>query len=93
MLLTPVNPVTARPHAAQALTINGVTVPWTHVLAVTAPFNLTGLPALALPFGLSAERLPIGIQLVGKWLDESTLLRLGMMLERKGGLGRERPPI
>lgn len=60
-------------------------------MAATSPFNLTGLPALSVPYGFSSEKLPIGIQLVGKWLDEGTLLRLGALLERKGGLGDRRP--
>jgi len=93
VLLTPVNPMTATPHGAQELTVHGRTVPWTHVMAATSPFNLTGLPALSVPYGFSSEQLPIGIQLVGKWLDEATLLRLGAMLERKGGLGDRRPAL
>jgi aspartyl-tRNA(Asn)/glutamyl-tRNA(Gln) amidotransferase subunit A len=59
----------------------------------TSPFNLTGLPALSVPYGFSSEELPIGIQLVSKWFNESTILRLGALLERKGGLGDRRPPI
>jgi aspartyl-tRNA(Asn)/glutamyl-tRNA(Gln) amidotransferase subunit A len=93
VLLTPVNPMTATPHGSQELEVNGATVPWTHVMSATAPFNLTGLPALSVPFGFSSEKLPIGIQLVGKWLDEATILRLGAMLERRGGLGNRRPLI
>jgi aspartyl-tRNA(Asn)/glutamyl-tRNA(Gln) amidotransferase subunit A len=93
VLLTPVNPMTATPHGAQEVVVNGVTVPWTHVMAATSPFNLTGLPALSVPYAFSSEHLPIGIQLVGKWLDEATLLRLGAMLERKGGLGDRRPAL
>lgn len=93
VLLTPVNPMTAPPHGLQELVVNGVTVPWTHVMAATSPFNLAGLPALSVPYAFSSEQLPIGIQLVGKWLDEATLLRLGAMLERKGGLGDRRPPL
>jgi aspartyl-tRNA(Asn)/glutamyl-tRNA(Gln) amidotransferase subunit A len=91
VLLTPVNPMTATPHGALELVVNGVTVPWTHVVAATSPFNLTGLPALSVPYGFSSEQLPIGIQLVAKWLDEATILRLGALLERKGGLGSRRP--
>ncbi|HTH99519.1 MAG TPA: amidase [Acidisoma sp.] len=93
VLLCPVNPMTATPHGAQELVVNGVTVPWTHVMTATSPFNLTGLPALSVPYGFSSEGLPIGIQLVARWLDEDTILRLGAMLERRGGLGSRRPNL
>jgi aspartyl-tRNA(Asn)/glutamyl-tRNA(Gln) amidotransferase subunit A len=93
VLLCPVNPVTALPHGAVEFVVDGVTVPWTHVMAATSPFNLTGLPALSVPYGFSSENLPIGIQLISKWFDESTILRLGAMLERRGGLGSRRPPV
>jgi aspartyl-tRNA(Asn)/glutamyl-tRNA(Gln) amidotransferase subunit A len=93
VLLTPVTPMTATPHGAQELVINGQTAPWTHVMSATSPFNLTGLPALSVPYAFSSEQLPIGIQLVGKWLDEATLLRLGAMLERRGGLGDRHPTL
>jgi aspartyl-tRNA(Asn)/glutamyl-tRNA(Gln) amidotransferase subunit A len=42
-----------------------------------APFNLTGLPALSIPCGFSSKGLPIGMQIVGRAYDESTILRLG----------------
>lgn len=93
VLLCPVNPVTALPHGADEFVVDGVTVPWTHVMAATSPFNLAGLPALSVPYGMSSENLPINIQLVASWFDESTLLRLGATLERTGGLGSHRPPI
>jgi aspartyl-tRNA(Asn)/glutamyl-tRNA(Gln) amidotransferase subunit A len=93
VLLTPVNPMTATPHGAQEVVVNGVTVPWTHVMAATSPFNLAGLPALSVPYGFSSENLPIGIQLIAKWLDEVTILRLGEILERCGGLGNRHPLI
>jgi aspartyl-tRNA(Asn)/glutamyl-tRNA(Gln) amidotransferase subunit A len=92
VLLCPVNPVTATPHGALELVVDGVSVPWTHVMQATSPFNLTGLPALSVPYGISSENLPIGVQLVSKWFDESTILRLGALLERKGGFGDRRPP-
>jgi aspartyl-tRNA(Asn)/glutamyl-tRNA(Gln) amidotransferase subunit A len=93
VLLAPVTPMTATPHGALELVVNGVTAPWTHVMAATSPFNMTGLPALSVPYAFSSERLPIGVQLVAKWLDEATILRLGAMLERRGGLGDRRPII
>ncbi len=93
VLLTPVTPMTATPHGALELVVNGVTAPWTHVMAATCPFNMTGLPALSVPYAFSSEKLPIGIQLVARWLDEDTILRLGAMLERRGGLGDRHPMI
>ncbi len=93
LLLCPVNPMTATPHGARKLIVDGTEVSSMHVMRATSPFNLTGLPALSVPFALSSESLPIGIQLVSRWTDEATLLRLGALLERKGGLGERRPPL
>lgn len=93
LLLCPVTPFTAQPHGLGEVAVNGTTVPASHVMDATSVFNLTGLPAVSVPYGFSSDELPIGVQLVSRWFDESTALRLGGLLERKGGLGDRRPPI
>jgi len=82
VLLCPVSPVAAFPHDARQVVVGEMTLPARHVVRPTAPFNVTGSPALSLPFGWSNEGLPIGVQLVGRHGDEATLLRLAMALER-----------
>ena len=41
----------------------------------TIPASMTGLPAISVPCGFNASGLPIGLQLIGRTLDETTLLR------------------
>jgi aspartyl-tRNA(Asn)/glutamyl-tRNA(Gln) amidotransferase subunit A len=57
----------------------------------TVSANLAGLPAISVPCGLTAERLPIGLQLTGQLFDEATLLRVADAYERVTGWHRERP--
>ncbi len=48
----------------------------------TVPVNLAGLPALSLPGALDAQGLPLGLQLIGRALDEGTLFTLAGALEK-----------
>ena len=48
----------------------------------TVPANLAGLPALSVPAGLSADGLPLGLQLIGRAFDEATVLRVGEVIEK-----------
>lgn len=50
--------------------------------AYTTPFTLTESPVLALPIGLSADQLPIGIQVIGKRYDDFKLLQMGKTLNK-----------
>ena len=43
----------------------------------TAPFNLSGLPAISVPCGLTTEGLPIGLQIVSRAWNEARVLRAG----------------
>jgi aspartyl-tRNA(Asn)/glutamyl-tRNA(Gln) amidotransferase subunit A len=52
-----------------------------YVQGATVPLSITGLPGLSMRFGTSKEGLPIGVQLVGSWLAESTILHLASLLE------------
>jgi aspartyl-tRNA(Asn)/glutamyl-tRNA(Gln) amidotransferase subunit A len=49
----------------------------------TISANLTGLPGISIPAGLSSSNLPIGLQLMAPPFEEERLLRAGRMLERK----------
>jgi aspartyl-tRNA(Asn)/glutamyl-tRNA(Gln) amidotransferase subunit A len=48
----------------------------------TVPVNLAGLPGISVPAGLSADGLPLGLQLIGRAFDEATLLRIARSLEQ-----------
>ncbi|HZL59866.1 MAG TPA: Asp-tRNA(Asn)/Glu-tRNA(Gln) amidotransferase subunit GatA [Stellaceae bacterium] len=47
----------------------------------TVPVNLAGLPGISVPAGLSADGLPLGLQVIGKAFDEETVLRVGSAIE------------
>lgn len=67
--------------------------PWRRSHPITAPFNLTGHPALAVPAGFDAAGLPLSLQLVGRRFDEATLLRIGHAYETACHWSRARPPL
>ncbi|MCH8069792.1 MAG: Asp-tRNA(Asn)/Glu-tRNA(Gln) amidotransferase subunit GatA, partial [Candidatus Marinimicrobia bacterium] len=47
----------------------------------TTPINLAGIPALSVPAGTHSSGLPIGLQLVGDFFNEETILRLSHYIE------------
>jgi aspartyl-tRNA(Asn)/glutamyl-tRNA(Gln) amidotransferase subunit A len=51
----------------------------------TVPSSLAGLPAMSVPAGLSPDGLPLGLQIIGKPLDEATVLDAGLAIERAAG--------
>ncbi|MBI4012497.1 MAG: amidase [Candidatus Rokubacteria bacterium] len=59
----------------------------------TYPFNLTGQPAIALPCGVTADGLPIGLQLVARRLDDALLLRAAAAFEAAFPWADRRPPL
>jgi aspartyl-tRNA(Asn)/glutamyl-tRNA(Gln) amidotransferase subunit A len=60
--------------------------------AYTAPANLAGLPGLSLPCGFTAAGLPVGLQLLGRPLEEETLLRAAFAYEAAAPEAARRPP-
>jgi len=57
--------------------------PASHVVpTMTIPFNVTGNPALNLPLGLTSQGLPLGMQLVGRLLDDAFVLDAGDAIEK-----------
>ena len=60
--------------------------------AFALPFDVTGEPALSLPLAVSADGLPIGVQLVAPVGREDLLIRLGSALEAAAPWAGRRPP-
>ena len=81
LLLTPTTPITA-PVRGSADAVERARL----LTRFTAPFNLTGLPAISIPCGLSKDNLPIGLQIVGKPWTEAKLLFAAELYEQKRGL-------
>jgi amidase len=96
-ILLPVLPTAAIPHdhsepqAARTIVINGETRPYLDQLAWMAPAGLAYLPATVVPVGLTAEGLPVGVQIVGPFLEDRTTLDVARRLADAIG-GFQRPP-
>ena len=48
----------------------------------TVPVNIAGLPGISVPCGVTHDKLPLGFQLIGKALDEATILRAAFTCEQ-----------
>lgn len=59
---------------------------------LTIPVNLAGIPAISVPCGF-ADGMPVGLQIIGKALDESTVLRAAHAYEQNTGFHKERPQL
>jgi aspartyl-tRNA(Asn)/glutamyl-tRNA(Gln) amidotransferase subunit A len=59
----------------------------------TVTINLAGLPGISIPCGLTRERLPVGLQVIGRPFDEETVLRLAAALEGALKFRDHRPPL
>ncbi|WP_274627775.1 amidase [Arvimicrobium flavum] len=64
-----------------------------HDAAFMFPFNFSGHPAISLPLAQSKEGIPIGVQLVGRYGDEATVLAASTQLEQAMPWKDRRPPI
>ncbi|OYX47488.1 MAG: aspartyl/glutamyl-tRNA amidotransferase subunit A [Sphingomonadales bacterium 32-64-22] len=51
----------------------------------SVPASLAGLPAMSVPSRLNAKGLPLGLQLVGKAMDEQMVLNAGLAIEQRAG--------
>ena len=88
LLLLPTTPITAPVVGERTVRWRSREEPVDGALVrLTAPFNLTGLPALSVPFGAAAG-LPIGVQVVGPWNAEARVLAVGRLIEE---LAAEQP--
>ncbi len=59
----------------------------------TISANLAGIPGISLPCGVSAAGLPIGLQLLGKHFDETTLLQVADAYQQATEWHQQKPPV
>jgi len=83
VIVTPTVPISAPPIDACGI--------WPALLHCTVAFSGIGIPALSVPCGFTNSGLPVGLQLVGRWWEEETLLRVGSVYEEASDWHRRRP--
>jgi aspartyl-tRNA(Asn)/glutamyl-tRNA(Gln) amidotransferase subunit A len=88
-LLTPTTPEPAFPIGAK--TDDPLSMYLSDIF--TAPANLVGIPAIAIPSGFSRDRLPLSLQIMAPQFSERALFRAASFFERETGYWRELPPL
>ncbi|SEB35640.1 aspartyl/glutamyl-tRNA(Asn/Gln) amidotransferase subunit A [Nitratireductor aquibiodomus] len=82
-ILTPATPSAAFGVADQEMASDPVKMYLNDIFTVTV--NMAGLPGIAVPAGLDAKGLPLGLQLIGKPFEEETLFRTAHVIEQAAG--------
>lgn len=80
VILTPTSPIEPFAIGDKKMAENPINMYLNDVFTVSV--NLAGLPAMSLPIGLSANGLPLGMQLIGRSFDEATIFKTAYQLER-----------
>ncbi len=83
VILTPATPSAAFGVADQDMAADPVKMYLNDIFTVTV--NMAGLPGIAVPAGLDARGLPLGLQLIGRPFDEETLFQAGHVIEQAAG--------
>jgi len=83
VILTPATPSAAFGIADQDMNADPVKMYLNDVFTVTV--NMAGLPGIAVPAGLDASGLPLGLQLIGRPFDEETLFQTAHVIEQAAG--------
>ncbi|HTR26236.1 MAG TPA: amidase [Terriglobales bacterium] len=84
VLICPVAAVPAFRHGEREWIVEGKTVKYLDAWSYCEWFNVLGFPAAVVPFGRSAEGLPIGVQIVGRPWEEEAVLEIAALVERAG---------
>ena len=82
-ILTPATPSAAFGIADQDMAADPVKMYLNDIFTVTV--NMAGLPGIAVPAGLDARGLPLGLQLIGRPFDEETLFQTAYVIEQAAG--------
>ena len=82
----------AGPGEARRIKVDGKDNVYPDQLAWPGIATFPGLPSTAIPTGFSPEGLPVGVQIVGPWLEDRTPLKLAELIEREFG-GFVPPPM
>lgn len=94
LLLTPQMPLGAWSVDAGPATIGGQPTPsMFDRLNFTFPFNLTGHPAASVPCGFTREGLPVALQIVGGWHDDTLVLQAAAAFEQAQPWAQHRPSV
>jgi aspartyl-tRNA(Asn)/glutamyl-tRNA(Gln) amidotransferase subunit A len=82
-IVAPTAPVPAPPIGTEYVEVDGEQIGVRAALVgMNRPANFTGHPAISVPCGFTREGLPVGLQLIGRSFDESTLLRIAFAYEQ-----------
>ena len=93
LLATPTAPIPAVRIADGAIEMDGQTVEGAKVLGrLTRLAAFTGQPAVSVPCGFTTDGLPVGLQLIGAWFDDSRVLAVAHAYEQATSWHRCRPP-
>ncbi len=90
-VICPIMPIPAYPHdhsllqETRRIKVDGKEFVYPDQLAWPGIATLPGLPSTAIPTGFAPDGLPVGVQIVGPWLEDRTPLKLAELIEREFG--------
>jgi len=85
LILSPVCGVPAFRHRERSWKTESKSIGLFEAMMPVTPWNLLGMPAVTIPFGMSTDGLPIGVQLIGRPYEEERILEVGVRLEEARG--------